>query len=820
MSLSTRDVVSRLLFLACIGTLQSAGQHVEHFNCNSPTGLYYISGLDWSTVYNNATAGGHKCRTITPTVSFALINSTDLSGTNRNCLLAFLAHIAAAHPGNSVSAWLDSSTGTDRHCYPGPACSSTNVTICKFNKPEAADLTNSCPILPPITNGIITYPSGLVFPSEAFYACNIGYRLHGPSHRASHSHYVKQPGDIPVPATWDSSSSHTCNVNNCQAPRLADGQISGTSPYYMASCNVGFKLVGNAQITCISDTETTPMPACQPIRCPAPSIPHSAGLMDKYSDIGQQVEVNCSRGYRLVGNSTVECTRFGGWTSLPTCEAIRCPAPSIPHSAGLIDKYSDIGQRVDLNCSHGYRLVGNSTVECEGSGGWTSLPTCEKIHIHCQAPAQPENGYLLLDGLEVHSAFNITCKEGYRSTQAEPSKCMPSGNWSNPPGKCEEAKCRKQEAPPNGELIGYIEVPLAGREVFYYCNDDYELEGSRTQKCKMDGDWTGLAPACVKKATEEQVSWVSQPASLSVIVVMVVMVLVALLLPLCFILSRNRSRSQDMLDSGQTNAKEEPDVPGEQYAQPTDMMSNLSSQRKDRPIVSSDSVPRNSCISAGASSLSDQSRPSGIVPSTPIGRHLGSMENLVSDDGQDEHMYADPHLNDDLDDIMKTLAVSDCIMPPVAAPRQQSEATAKSNAPPDAENSHADVYEKYDVDQETVTTMPTGGQADDGVPHAAVRKRDSVSAPSKPQRISSYTPTVLQPCPNVSAATAATTAVRVQSYTMVDLKKKTPRDETNKKKTTNSPMALTPTVKTNSADTGISHGGSAAKDGVYVNMKV
>ncbi|XP_065188936.1 CUB and sushi domain-containing protein 1-like isoform X3 [Sycon ciliatum] len=761
MSLSIRDVVLRLLLLECITTLQSAGQHVEHFNCNSPTGLYYISGLDWSTKYNSTTAAGHKCRTILTDVSFALINSTDLSGTNRNCLLAFLAHIAAAHPGNSVSAWLYSSTGRDRHCYPGPTCSSTNVTICKFNKPEAADLTNSCPILPPITNGIITYPSGLVFPSEAFYACNIGYRLHGPSHRASRSHYVKQPGDIPVPATWDPSSSHTCNVNNCHAPRLPDGQVLGTSPYYMAKCDVGFKLVGNAQITCISDTETTPKPACQPIRCPAPSIPHSAGLMDNYSDIGQQVEVNCSRGYRLVGNSTVECTRFGGWTS---------------------------------------------------------LPTCEEIHIHCQAPAQPENGYLLLDGLDVHSAFNITCKEGYRSTQAEPSKCMPSGSWSNPPGKCEEAKCRKQEAPPNGEIIGYI--PLAGREVFYYCNDDYELEGSRTQKCKMDGNWTGLAPACVKKATEEQVSWVSQPASLSVIVVMVVMVLVALLLPLCFILSRNRSRSQDMLDSGQTNAKEEPDVPGEQYAQPTDMMSNLSSKRKDRPIVSSDSVPRNNCISAGASSLSDQSRPSGIVPSTPIGRHLGSMENLVSDDGQDEHMYADPHLNDDLDDIMKTLAVSDCIMPPVAAPRQQSEATAKSNAPPEAENSHADDYEKYDVDQETMTTMPTGGQADDGVPHAAVRKRDSVSAPSKPQRISSYTPTVLQPCPNVSAATAATTAVRVQSYTMVDLKKKTPRDETNKKKTTNSPMALTPTVKTNSADTGISHGGSAAKDGVYVNMKV
>ncbi|XP_065188940.1 uncharacterized protein LOC135819623 [Sycon ciliatum] len=711
MSLSTRDVVSRLLFLACIGTLQSAGQHVEHFNCNSPTGLYYISGLLWSTKYNNATAAADKCQTAAPGVSFALISSTDFSGTNMNCLLAFLAHIAAAHPGNSVSAWLDSSTGTNRRCYPGPACSNTNVTICKYNKPDAANLTNSCPVLPPITNGIIMYPSGLVFPSEAFYTCNIGYQLHGHSNRACESYKKSTTSTPATPAAWKSTP--------------------------------------------------TPTPICNAIQCPPPRIPHSTDLIDKYYDIGQQVEVNCSQGYRLVGNSAVECMRFGGWTSLPTCE-----------------------------------------------------------EIHCQAPARPENGYLLLDGLEVHSAFNITCKEGYRSTQAEPSKCMPSGNWSSPPGKCEEAKCRKQEAPPNGELIGYIEVPLAGREVFYYCNDDYELEGSRTQKCKMDGDWTGLAPACVKKATEEQVSWVSQPASLSVIVVMVVMVLAALLLPLCFILSRYRSRSQDMLDSGQTNAKEEPDVPGEQYAQPTDIMSNLSSQRKDRPIVSSDSVPCNSCISAGTSSLSDQSRPSGIVPSTPIGRHLGSMENLVSDDGQDEHMYADPHLNDDLDDIMKTLAVSDCIMPPVAAPRQQSEATAKSNAPPDVENSHADVYEKYDVDQETVTTMPTGGQADDGVPHAAVRKRDSVSAPSKPQRISSYTPTVLQPCPNVSTATAATTAVRVQSYTMVDLKKKTPRDETNKKKTTNSPMALTPTVKTNSADTGISHGGSAAKDGVYVNMKV
>ncbi|XP_065188163.1 sushi, von Willebrand factor type A, EGF and pentraxin domain-containing protein 1-like isoform X2 [Sycon ciliatum] len=437
MSQSNWAAMFQLLLLACLGTHQSASQHVEHFNCNSPTGLYYISGLDWSTKYNNATAAGNKCRTIAPGVSFALINSTDLSGTNRNCLLAFLAHIAAAYPGNSVSAWLDSSTGTDRHCYPGPACSSTNVTICKYNKPEAADLTNSCPVLPPITNGIATYPSGLVFPSEAFYACNIGYRLHGPSNRQCYSH-LKASSTITTPAAWDSSSSRTCHVNNCQVPRLADGQVLGTSPYYMAKCDVGFKLVGNVQITCISDTETTPMPACQPIRCLAPSIPHSAGLMDtgKYSDIGQRVDVNCAHGYRLVGNSTVECMRFGGWTNLPACEGIRCTAPVIPHSTGLIDKYYDIGQRVDVHCSHGYRLVGNSTVECLPFGGWTSLPTCDGYL--CAFPPRVMNGHVTVQSYLRGGTAHVACNAGYglHVHAANTTTCLGNGSWSRPLGTC------------------------------------------------------------------------------------------------------------------------------------------------------------------------------------------------------------------------------------------------------------------------------------------------------------------------------------------------------------------------------------------------
>ena len=72
------------------------------------------------------------------------------------------------------------------------------------------------------------------------------------------------------------------------------------------------------------------------------------------------VTFNCSRGYDLVGNSTVQCLESGNWSAeQPSCEEIFCPGLTDP-MYGHIDYSVGTGVNItngttaSVSCNNGY----------------------------------------------------------------------------------------------------------------------------------------------------------------------------------------------------------------------------------------------------------------------------------------------------------------------------------------------------------------------------------------------------------------------------------------------------------------------------------
>ncbi|XP_065188160.1 sushi, von Willebrand factor type A, EGF and pentraxin domain-containing protein 1-like [Sycon ciliatum] len=350
---------------------------------------------------------------------------------------------------------------------------------------QHVDLTNRCPLLAPITNGIITYPSGLVFPSEAFYTCNIGYRLHGPSNRACQS-YVGFHKQI-TPTAWKSPSSSTCKVNNCTAPHLADGQVLGTSPYFMASCKDGFKLVGNVQITCISDTETTPMPACQPFICTPPAISH--GIT---SSTEPTHTTKCNSGFELVGDPIVKCASNKTATTLPTCKRYQCTSPPRVTNGHVTVQGYLRGGTAHVACNAGYNLHGANTTTCVSNGSWShTLGNC--LSTTCNYEFNISNGVVVLNGTPpylVGSSIYVQCISGY--TGGGIVLCEADGTWTNT--TCTRIPCEVFQSVENG--VALLNDDFSPTLAVLVCNEGYHLIGTALLHCSTTGVWSAPIPMC------------------------------------------------------------------------------------------------------------------------------------------------------------------------------------------------------------------------------------------------------------------------------------------------------------------------------------
>ncbi|XP_059351153.1 fibrillin-1-like isoform X4 [Daphnia carinata] len=103
---------------------------------------------------------------------------------------------------------------------------------------------------------------------------------------------------------------------------------------------------------------------------------------------GSTCIIRCNKGYKLVGDSTISCGRSGLWLGEPaTCIPLACPKLLAPDSGVLMPHTCSTGktfagQQCQVRCRAGYRLIGGGIYHCLPSQQWRSPDEparCERI---------------------------------------------------------------------------------------------------------------------------------------------------------------------------------------------------------------------------------------------------------------------------------------------------------------------------------------------------------------------------------------------------------------------------------------------------------
>ncbi|XP_076230851.1 uncharacterized protein LOC143177013 [Calliopsis andreniformis] len=116
--------------------------------------------------------------------------------------------------------------------------------------------------------------------------------------------------------------------SRCPVIRLANGRVRGRARGRIIrfSCYEGFTLVGNKYSTCIRGQWDTPTPVCVNAECPTPVVPEHALMAPKYN--GAILMYFCELGYALIGPAEIYCDgrQWNGTT--PHCRDTSAAAPT------------------------------------------------------------------------------------------------------------------------------------------------------------------------------------------------------------------------------------------------------------------------------------------------------------------------------------------------------------------------------------------------------------------------------------------------------------------------------------------------------------
>lgn len=206
----------------------------------------------------------------------------------------------------------------------------------------------------------------------------------------------------------NSSITHRCsNVSsqsvNCQQlelrcpapPKLLHSQQTIRHKTYYEKetiryhCNPDYYLVGPQVLTCDRNGNWIPrgISTCQKTAvCPTPAEPTNGGKIGSNYKVGQSVSFFCYPGYQLLGTKEVQCTLNGTWNLPPDviCKAKECPSidrDAVVNGEILLTEVEQngftYGNFLEVKCSSGFFLTGNSIITCTESGIWDSqLPNC------------------------------------------------------------------------------------------------------------------------------------------------------------------------------------------------------------------------------------------------------------------------------------------------------------------------------------------------------------------------------------------------------------------------------------------------------------
>ncbi|KAM7319810.1 hypothetical protein ACRRTK_021493 [Alexandromys fortis] len=318
--------------------------------------------------------------------------------------------------------------------------------------------------------------------------------------------------------SW-SGSSPSCLPCRCSTPLIQHGTVNATDvacgKTVQIECFRGFKLLGLSEVTCDTNGQWSGLPLCEHADCGSlPVIPNA--VVSESSPLEDNVVTySCRSGYIIQGSSNLICTEKGTWSQpYPACEPLSCgPPPPVANAVATGETYT-YESKVKLRCLEGYVIdTDTDTFTCEQDGHWVP----ERISCSprkCPVPSNTTRMRVHGDDFRVNKQVSISCAEGFTAEGADSSTCQPNGTWEPPfsDESCTPVSCGHPESPEHGLVVGSLYS--FGSIVTYQCDSGYELEGNRERVCQENGQWSGQVALCTENRCEAPAEFLNGKAVL------------------------------------------------------------------------------------------------------------------------------------------------------------------------------------------------------------------------------------------------------------------------------------------------------------------
>ncbi|XP_033637046.1 sushi, von Willebrand factor type A, EGF and pentraxin domain-containing protein 1-like isoform X1 [Asterias rubens] len=278
------------------------------------------------------------------------------------------------------------------------------------------------------------------------------------------------------------------------------------------SCETGFELKdsSNNQAVCQISGDWLPYnpPQCQRKKCWHPGNIQNGEILgtDTKFFFGSQVKYVCYDGYTLVGPHTRDCYETGVWSDYqPSCEVVVCGAvPEVPHStlySPMKGSHFSTETSIVYHCQDGYRLRGQATVICQSDGTWSELPDC--LLIQCSKPEIVIHASLTppMEDFVLGGVIRYDCVDGYQLVGSATRTCQLNGTWSGASPSCIPFSCGP---PPAFPFSTYTLTGLTlGSVARYSCMEGYEMMGNASLVCAGNFKWEGEYVGCTPRLCPE-----------------------------------------------------------------------------------------------------------------------------------------------------------------------------------------------------------------------------------------------------------------------------------------------------------------------------
>ncbi|XP_038650601.1 P-selectin-like isoform X1 [Scyliorhinus canicula] len=225
-----------------------------------------------------------------------------------------------------------------------------------------------------------------------------------------------------------------CYLASCKSTSCSGhGECVETIGNYTCRCSEGFY---GAECEFAEQCATLNVPDQATMNC---THPHGNFSFDS------MCEFQCAAGFTLQGSQDFRCNATGMWTAeTPSCEVMKCEVLKMPGN-GTRNCSHPIGDfsylsTCDFGCVEGFLLNGSVSLQCEGSGAWSSpIPDCEVMK--CKVLKLPGNGTRNcshpIGDFSYLSTCDFGCVEGFLLNGSVSLQCEGSGAWSSPIPDCE-----------------------------------------------------------------------------------------------------------------------------------------------------------------------------------------------------------------------------------------------------------------------------------------------------------------------------------------------------------------------------------------------